>query len=311
MGNYRKAMVTGGCGFIGRWVVGELLEHGLEVAVLDDLSNSTTANLDEFAGHPDMLGLTRGSITEPERWDEIEEGGFDVCFHLAASINVQDSINDPRTTFDNDVTGTFLGLEYARRTGTRFVFVSTCMVYAPAEEGPIGEEHPVLPVSPYAGSKLAAENLTNSYYYAYRLPTLVLRPFNTYGPFQRTDGEGGVVATFVSRKLAGQTLQVYGDGTQTRDLLYVTDCARFIVEAGLSGFSGRIINAGYGEETRIIDLADMIADGGVPVELRPHIHPQSEVQRLLSDNSRATTLLGWKPEVELGEGIKRLEGWLK
>jgi nucleoside-diphosphate-sugar epimerase len=311
MGGYRKAIVTGGCGFIGRWVVGELLERGFEVAVLDDLSNSTTANLDEFGGHANMLGLTRGSIVEPERWEEIEKGDFDICFHLAASINVQDSINDPRTTFDNDVVGTFLGLEYARRSSTRFIFVSTCMVYAPADEGPIGEAHPVLPVSPYAGSKLAAENLTLSYYYAYSLPALVLRPFNTYGPYQRTDGEGGVVATFVSRKLAGQTLHVYGDGTQTRDLLYVSDCARFIVEAGLSGYSGRVINAGFGEETRIIDLANMIADGEAPVELRPHIHPQSEVQRLLSDNSRAETLLGWKPEVKLDKGVKRLEEWLK
>ncbi len=303
-------MVTGGCGFIGRWVVGELLQRGLEVAVLDDLSNSATANLDEFAGHPNMLGLTKGSIVEPERWKEIEDGYFDICFHLAASINVQDSINDPRTTFDNDVTGTFLGLEYARRTGTRFVFVSTCMVYAPAESGPINEEHPVLPTSPYAGSKLAAENLTISYYHAYRLPVLVLRPFNTYGPYQRTDGEGGVVATFVSRKLAGKSLQVYGDGTQTRDLLYVTDCARFIVEAGLSAYSGRIMNAGSGVETPIIDLANMIADGEVSVDLRPHIHPRSEVQRLLCDNSRATTLLGWKPEITLDEGIKGLEEWL-
>ncbi|GAG71528.1 unnamed protein product, partial [marine sediment metagenome] len=149
---------------------------------------------------------------------------FDSCIHLAAQINVQESIDFPEKSFKNNIVGTFYLLEAGVQYNTKIILIGTCMVYDLADGSkPISETHTVKPVSPYAGSKLAAEELALSYYYGLGLPVVVLRPFNTYGPFQKTDMEGGVVPIFVKRKLNNQKLLIFGDGTQTRDLLYVED----------------------------------------------------------------------------------------
>ena len=178
-------LVTGGAGFIGRWVVKKLLTDGHRVVALDDLSNGRLMNIEEFRDNPDFLFI-EGDIKERDTVDKVFAGGFDLVYHLAASINVQDSIDDPRTTFDNDVLGTFNVLEECRQQGIKMVFMSTCMVYERSlDETGISEEHPAKPASPYAASKLSGEALTLSYYYAYGLPTVVVRPFNTYGPFQK------------------------------------------------------------------------------------------------------------------------------
>lgn len=308
-----KVLVTGGAGFIGRWVVKKLLEDRHEVWVLDDLSNGRRENLDEFAGHNGLKGFQEGDIRDKEVLAGLFGNRCDICYHLAASINVQDSIDDPRTTFNNDVVGTFNVLEECRRNGTKMVFMSTCMVYDRAmnDEG-IDEKWPTKPASPYAGSKIAGENMVLSYYYAYGLPTVVIRPFNTYGPFQKSSGEGGVVAIFIKRHLEGETLNIYGDGTQTRDLLYVEDCARFVVEAGYSGkVNGEIVNAGLGRDISVNELAMLIAGSKDRIKHVPHIHPQSEIPKLLCNYSKAKQLLGWEPQVSLEEGIARTAAWIK
>ncbi|MNI41123.1 dTDP-glucose 4,6-dehydratase [compost metagenome] len=180
-----------------------------------------------------------------------------------------------------------------------------------ADESGITELHPTKPASPYAGAKVAAENMVLSYYYAYGLPTVVIRPFNTYGPYQKTGGEGGVVAIFIKNELDGKQLQIYGEGTQTRDLLYVEDCARFVVAAGFSdAVNGEIVNAGLGRDIAVNDLALLVA--GDPERIRhvEHIHPQSEIQKLLCNSAKAKELLGWEPEVSLEEGIERTRAWI-
>lgn len=308
-----KVLVTGGAGFIGRWVVKKLLEDRHEVWILDDLSNGRRENLDEFAGHNGLKGFQEGDIRDKEVLAGLFGNRFDICYHLAASINVQDSIDDPRTTFNNDVVGTFNVLEECRRNGTKMVFMSTCMVYDRAmnDEG-IDEKWPTKPASPYAGSKIAGENMVLSYYYAYGLPTVVIRPFNTYGPFQKSSGEGGVVAIFIKRHLEGENLNIYGDGTQTRDLLYVEDCARFVVEAGYSDkVNGEIVNAGLGRDISVNELAMLIAGSKDRIKHVPHIHPQSEIPKLLCNYSKAKQLLGWEPQVSLEEGIARTAAWIK
>jgi len=306
-------LLTGGAGFIGRWVAKRLLEDGHRVWILDDLSNGREENIEEFRRHPNLAAFVRGDIKDERLLGELfGEARFDLCYHLGASINVQGSIDDPRTTFANDTLGTFYVLEQCRRHGTKMVFMSTCMVYDRcADESGIRETHPTKPASPYAGAKIAAENMVLSYYYAYGLPAVVIRPFNTYGPFQKTGGEGGVVAIFLKNKLEGRELRVYGDGTQTRDLLYVEDCARFVAEAGYSdAVNGEIVNAGLGRDISINDLALLIA--GDPSRIRhvPHIHPQSEIQKLLCNYEKAKRLLGWEPKVGLEEGIRRTERWI-
>lgn len=308
-----KVLVTGGAGFIGRWVVKMLLEAGHEVWILDNLSNGRKENIEEFLHSKNLKDFAIGDIKDRKLLNELFQNKFEICYHLAASINVQDSLDDPETTFNNDVIGTFNVLEECRRHKTKMVFMSTCMVYDKAyNEGGITELHPTKPASPYAGSKISGESMVLSYGYGYGLPVVVIRPFNTYGPFQKTGGEGGVVAIFVKRNLEGKKLNIYGDGTQTRDLLYVEDCARFVVEAGYwDQVNGEILNAGSGRDISINHLAKLIAGSEEQVAYIPHIHPQSEIQKLLCDYSKTKELLNWKPEVTLEEGIKKTEVWIK
>jgi UDP-glucose 4-epimerase len=338
-----NVLVTGGAGFIGRWAVKRLLEDRIgTVTVLDNFSNARPANLAEFAGR-DELHLVTGDVAHGAVLDRVwsEHGPFDVVLHLAAQIRVQDSIDNPLPTFHSDVAGTMEVLERCRRqffqsngleygkpfhltavqgklsdARPRVVFMSTCMVYSRAKDRAIDELHPTHPASPYAASKIAAETLVLSYHHAYRMATKVLRPFNTYGPFQKRNSEGGVVAIFIARDLAGQPLLVKGEGNQTRDLLYVEDCARFVVTACLSaGGDGEIINAGLGEDIAVCDLARLVSDPskgghGARVQFVEHDHPQAEIPKLLCDNAKAARLLHWKPEVGLEEGIRRTRAWI-
>ncbi len=306
-----RVLVTGGAGFIGRWTVAELLSRSADVTVIDDLSGGSEANLAEFAGHRNFREFVVGDVRDGRLVDALLGRGVDLVLHLAARINVQSSIDDPADTFDSDVVGTFNLLELCRARKVGMLFASTCMVYARALEGAIDEDWPTFPASPYAAAKLAGEALTQSYFQAYGLPTVVVRPFNTYGPYQRADGEGGVVSTFVKRDLAGEDLNIYGTGEQTRDLLYATDCARFVVEAALSEEArGRILNAGSGRDVTINDLALMICRDAARIKHVKHIHPQSEIMKLQCDFSRARELLGWSPEVALEDGIERVRRWV-
>ncbi|MBR3119219.1 MULTISPECIES: dTDP-glucose 4,6-dehydratase [Oceanobacillus] len=308
-----KILVTGGAGFIGRWVVDRLLKDGHQVWVLDDLSNGRIENVKDMRNEKNFMEFINGDIKDIRILNHLFINKFDICYHLAASINVQDSIDDPRTTFNNDVIGTFNILEQCKKNDVKVVFMSTCMVYERAwsEEG-INEANAVKPASPYAGSKLAAENMVLSYYYAYDLPVTIIRPFNTYGPYQKTGGEGGVVAIFLKNKLAGKPLQIYGDGKQTRDLLYVEDCARFVVESGYSNkVDGEIVNAGLGKDISINALAKLMVEDEDHIKHITHIHPQSEIPKLLCDYSKAKKLLNWEPKYSLEEGIKKTEEWIK
>lgn len=306
-------LVTGGTGFIGRWVVGRLLQDGQRVWVVDNLANSSLDNLKEYEGNEHLQKVQVMDLKNRAALQQLfRETPFDLCYHLAASINVQDSIDDPETTFNNDTLATFYLLEECRKHQVKMVFMSTCMVYARAdgEEG-IDEQSPIKPASPYAGAKIAAENMVLSYYFAYGLPVVVVRPFNTYGPFQKTGGEGGVVAIFIHNKLKGAPLSIYGDGTQSRDLLYVEDCAGFVVEAGYSSkLNGEIVNAGTGEDITVNQLAELIADGQAPVKHVAHIHPQSEIQKLLCNYRKAEEQLAWTPKVSIEEGIRKTEQWI-
>lgn len=324
-------LVTGGAGFIGRWVVKLLLEEGHKVFVLDNLSNGRRGNISEFM---ENINFFEGDIQDEDMLNKIfASSKFDIIYHLAASINVQDSIDDPRTTFYNDTLGTFNILEQARfqmfgrnakmegdtwifdnneeRHPCKVVFMSTCMVYDISKEDGINESHPVKPVSPYGASKIAAENMVLSYYYTYKLPTTVIRPFNTYGPFQKSSGEGGVVSIFIKNVLKQKGISVYGTGEQTRDLLYVKDCARFVVQAGyLKTANGEIINAGTGRDVTINELARIISQDQVIIENVKHIHPQSEIMKLKCDYSKARKILNWEPKFTLEDGIQETKKWM-
>lgn len=306
-------VVTGAAGFIGRWVIATLLDQGYKVHGVDNLSSGQRENVRDFA-ELSSFSLHEVDIRNADELKAVFDNVDDVtaCIHLAAEIDVHESLEKPQEHFETNVVGTQNVLEVCRRTTTRLTVVGTCMVYdVSGPEGAIEESHPVKPASPYAGSKLAAENIAESYYHGYDLPVTILRPFNTYGPYQRAGADGGVISIFLDRDLRDETLQIYGDGTQTRDLLYVTDCARFIVDATFSAETvGEVINAGTGKDVSINELAKEIASDGTDIEHVEHHHPQSEISRLRCDPSKAQELLGWEPEVTLAEGINTVRTWL-
>ncbi|MFX1383445.1 MAG: dTDP-glucose 4,6-dehydratase [Promethearchaeota archaeon] len=307
-------LVTGGAGFIGRGVVKALLQGDKEVVVIDNLENGKKQNLDEFQNKPKFLEFIIEDIRDKEIIQNLfQKYKFSTCIHLAAQINVQESLDLPEKAFEYNVIGTHTILETARKFKTKVVLIGTCMVYDLANTNiAISEEHRLKPTSPYASSKLAAEELALSYYYGFKLPVVILRPFNTYGPFQKTNMEGGVVSIFISRKLNGKKLKIFGDGTQTRDLMYVDDCAEFIVEASENEKCvGEIINAGTGNDISINDLAKLIVGDENRIEHVEHHHPQAEIMKLICDYSKAKRILNWEPRISLEEGISRLEKWIK
>lgn len=308
-----RTLVTGGAGFIGSWVVERLLDDGHEVVVLDNFSSGSRENLAHVVSHPGLREVVQGDVTDPTAVARAWRHGIEVCFHLAAQGEVQRSIDDPRAALDHNIVGTFVPLMEARRHGTRFVFMSTCMVYASAVDGAaLDERSPTLPLSIYAASKLAGEQAAMSFHYTYRLPVVVLRPFNTYGPRQRSSQEGGVVSIFLRNAMEARPFRVFGEGTQSRDFLFVEDCAEFVVRAGLAmHVNGEVINAGSGREVSVVELARAVGGAEAALEYVPHIHPQCEISRMVADASKAKVLLGWEPRVTLEEGIARTRRWLE
>lgn len=311
-GEVMKALVTGGAGFIGRWLIKRLLDEGHLVYAIDDFSNGRRENMYEFF-EEDSFRFLEGDVRNERTLEKLFQEKYDIVYHLAAEINVQNSIDNPSQTIERDILGTFNILEHCRKQKTRVVFMSTCMVYDRSyDESGITEEHPTKPASPYAAAKLSGEALTLSYFHAYGLPTTVVRPFNTYGPFQKTNGEGGVVAIFVKQALKNEPLRIYGGGTQTRDLLYVEDCVDFIIRAGSNDLAlGQIINAGTGNDVAINNLALMIAGTSKLIRHVPHIHPQAEIMKLKCNSSKARDLLGWEPKFSLEKGIEKTKKWIE
>lgn len=334
-----KCLVTGGAGFIGRWVVAKLLQEGYEVLALDDLSNGRRENLRDLESKSGFLGLIEGDIKNRTVVDDIfGRQTWDAVFHLGASIHVQKSIDDPEPTFRNDAEGTFRVLEACRKQyfalnglsvdtrhfdfdrdvprlvdrRPRVASMSTCMVYDLADGKPIQETHPYRPASPYAAAKIGADMLAISYQKSYRLPVTVVRPFNTYGPFQKSNSEGGVVSIFLQRDITKQPILVKGTGDQTRDLLYVEDCADFVVAALMhEAAEGQILNAGTGSDIAVKSLAEMCRSGANTIDHVAHDHPQAEIMKLVCDATRARTLLGWKPTTSLELGLQKTRAWLE
>jgi len=306
-----NTLVTGGAGFIGRWLVKRLLSLNHSVTVIDDLSNGKFENIKEFESNS-KFNFIRGDIRDLSLVSKTFKSNFDCVYHLAAEINVQKSLDDPQQTFQKDVVGTFNVLEQCRVNKTKFIFMSSCMVYDQAtDDGGISEEHPVKPSSPYAAAKLSGEFLTISYFYSYNLPTVVLRPFNTYGPFQKTNGEGGVISIFLEKTIRKEKIHIYGNGEQTRDFLFVEDCIDFILRASQSEKAeGQIFNAGTGDDISINELAKMIIDEPKLIKHINHIHPQSEIMKLKCNFSKARKILNWKPKFSLKEGLEITKKWI-
>jgi UDP-glucose 4-epimerase len=288
-----RAIVTGGAGFIGSHVVDALIARGDEVLVLDDLSRGKRTNVPEAQ-------LEVVDIRQPLD-DRFE--GTEVCFHLAAQVDVRLAVERPDHDAQVNVLGTVNVLEAARRHGTQVVLASTGGAIYGECDRPAPEDAPRRPLSPYGVSKLAGEEYLAAYNRLHGTSHASLRYGNVYGPRQDPHGEAGVVAIFFGRLAAGERARIYGDGQQTRDYVYVGDVARATLAAA---GKGDVFNVGTGIETSVVELYELCRRVAGS-DLNPE-HAEArlgELQRSVLDVSHADRVLGWRPEVGLGEGLRR------
>ena len=286
-----RAVVTGGAGFIGSHVVDALLARGDEVLVLDDLSNGKRENV------ADGARLEVVDIREP-----LDFEGAEICFHLAAQVDVRVAVERPEHDAQVNVLGTVTVLEAARAHGTQVVFASTGGAIYGECDGPAAEDAPRRPLSQYGVSKLAGEEYLAAYNRLYGTNHVSLRFANVYGPRQDPRGEAGVVSIFLGRLAAGEPPRIFGDGSQTRDYVYAGDVASAaLMAAGKAG----VFNIGTGIETSVLELYELCRRvAGSELEAEHADARLGELQRSVLDVTRADRELGWRPEVGLEEGLR-------
>lgn len=309
----RRVLVSGGAGFIGSHVVEAHLAAGDEVSVLDDLSTGRAENV------PAGATLVRADIRSPEARALVAGGGFAILNHHAAQMDVRRSVEDPVFDASVNVLGLLNLLEGARAGGVRrVVFASSGgTVYGEGAATPTAETAGKLPASPYGTAKLTSEYYLATFAQLFGMEAVALRYSNVYGPRQNPHGEAGVVAIFGKRLLGGEPITIYGDGEQTRDLVYVEDVAAAnLLAAGhpmpaLQSLDSRAFNIGTGIETSVNRLAELIATAaGRPSEVRRAPARAGEIQRSALEVTKAGRELGWRPRVPLPEGLARTMRWI-
>ena len=296
-----KIVVTGGAGFIASHIVDAYIQLGHEVYIIDDFSTGQRRNLNSSA---QILNL---DIADPKAAKAIAEIKPDVLNHHAAQMDVRRSVADP--TFDAriNIIGFINLLEASKDAGVKRVIFSSSggAVYGDREPIPASEEHETLPLSPYGVSKLTGELYLGYYNMAFGLPYVALRYANVYGPRQSSLGEAGVVAIFVSQLLAGKSPVINGDGKQTRDYVFVGDVVRANVAALDTNYTGAV-NIGTGKETDVVTICESLREGvGSPVKAIHGPAKLGEQRRSCLMASLAQKVLGWRPEVELKEGLQQ------
>ncbi|GAA1351166.1 SDR family NAD(P)-dependent oxidoreductase [Streptomyces beijiangensis] len=310
----RTVLVTGAEGFIGSTLVDLLVEQGANVrAFVHYKPYAEKGHLARHIGPAGQVEMLAGDVRDAGRVSDAV-AGCDTVFHLAALIGIPYSYDSPGAYVQTNVTGTENVAEACRRHSVRrLVHTSTSEVYGTARTAPISESHPLQPQSPYSASKIGADMMALSHFHAFELPVTVVRPFNTYGPRQSARA---VIPTILAQLHSGAREIKLGSLSPTRDFTYVTDTARgFLALADCDRALGEAVNLGTGQEISIGDLAHaLIAASGRdaevvvdPARLRPS---GSEVQRLLSDNTRAREWAGWEPQVSLTEGLSRTSSWI-
>jgi len=296
-------VVTGGAGFIGSTLVDALVERGDEVHVVDDLSSGRR---EQVAAAARLRVL---DVREPLA-DALADARPEVVFHLAAQIDVRRSVADPVADAATNVLGTLQVLELARGHDAQVVFASTGGAIYGECEHPATEAAERRPVSPYGTSKLAAEEYLAAWNRLYGTSHVALRLGNVYGPRQDPHGEAGVVAIFLSRIRDGQQGTIFGDGSQTRDYVFVQDVVRAFVAA--VGADGGVFNVGTGIETSVRELWQGCTEAaGLAAEAAPAEPRLGELQRSSLDAGRAEHTLGWRPEVDLPAGLRRTWEWIQ
>ena len=302
-----RVLVTGGAGFIGSHLVDALLARGDEVAVADDLSAARAGGLDP------QVPLHKVSVTDLKALVTVlETSGTDLICHLAAQIDVRSSVDFPADDAQVNVVGTVNVLEAARQVGARVLFASSGgALYGRDAPIPSSEDVPPLPESPYGIAKYCAECYTGLYNRLHGASHSVLRLANVYGPRQDPAGEAGVVTVFCARALASERPTIYGDGTQTRDYVYVGDAVAAFLAAADRGRPGTW-NIGTGTEVSVLELVGIIT-GIAGRELLPVFAPPrpGELSRSVLASDRAADELGWRAATPLVGGIRQVYRWME
>jgi UDP-glucose 4-epimerase len=307
----KAVLVTGGAGFIGSALVRHLAQHNAHIRVVDNLVNGKRENLAGVA--PDRVSLTVADVRDEAAMAPLLDG-VDIVYHLAC-LGVRHSLHSPIENHEVNAGATLRLLEAARRAKVpRFVYVSSSEVYGTTRFTPITEDHPTLTKTVYGASKLAGENYARAFHDSYGYATVVVRPFNAFGPRCHHEGDSGeVIPKFMLRSMAGRPMIVFGDGAQTRDFTFVDDTARGILLAGIVDRAvGETINLGSGREIAVLDLARMVARVAGGAEKIEHDAPRpGDVVRLLADSTRARDILGFAPQVGFEDGLARLRDWYR
>ena len=301
-----RAIVTGGAGFIGSNLVDALVARGDDVSVIDDLSSGRERNL--AGALQDGAVLHRADVRDAPAITEIVAGARpQTVFHLAAQVDVRRSLADPGHDARTNVEGTINVLEAARLAGCeRVVFSSTGgAIYGDTEQLPTPESVAPLPMAAYGQSKFCAERYLGLYERLYGLSTIALRFGNVYGPRQDPHGEAGVIAIFCGKLRHGGRLRIFGDGTQTRDYIYVGDLVGALLRAGDTR-DGGAINVGTQEETSVLDLVRALSQLNGQETLEPEFAPArlGELERSCLDASRARQLLDWSASTSIADGLR-------
>ena len=307
MRGFSKVLVTGGAGFIGSHLVDKLISRGYVVVVFDNF------HLGEMESFREILGRSSFEVIEGDIRDRkaVREAmdGVDAVVHLAALIDVEESVNNPLETHDVNVNGTLNVLNEAVRSSVqKFLFASSTAVYGEGNPLPLEEEHSLNPISPYAASKVSAEYYCKAFNSCYGLGTVILRYFNVYGPGQKHGAYSGVITRFLQSALKNEPLIVYGDGNQTRDFIHVDD----VVEATLlalenANSNGETFNVCSGMPTSVNELAETVKKViGKDLKVNYDKPRKGDIKNNYGDPSKAEKILGFKAETSLREGLERL-----
>ncbi len=319
-----KWLITGGCGFLGTSVIKELVKQGghsfrildnLTVGTREDLAEAIEFTEQEQKNLPNLQDgdcqLIVGDIRDQEIAQDICKN-MDAIIHFAANTGVPNSVEDPRLDMECNVIGIFNMLEAARKNKIkRFVFASSG---APAGEvePPIHEELPPHPVSPYGASKLAGEGYCSSYFKTFGIDTVSLRFGNVYGPGSKH--KSSVVAKFIRLALEGKQVEIYGDGSQTRDFIYIDDLVDAVIKAGtVEEIGGETYQIATASETTLNELMDILKPAlkakGIELDIKYGEKRLGDVMRNFSDTSKAKEQLGWQAETKLNDGIEKTVNW--
>jgi len=295
--------VTGGAGFIGSHLVEKLVDEGFETRVLDNFSSGNIENLERVKND---IELVNGDVRDVDVVSKTVNG-VNKVIHLAALIDVNESLRKPQLYHDVNSTGTLTILNSARLSAKKFIFTSSAAVYGNPVSLPVKENHQLNPLSPYAASKLSAEKYCQAYSESFESKTTIFRLFNVYGPRQSQSNYSAVATAFINKAKIGEPPIIFGDGEQTRDFIFVEDVVQLIIRSIQSDASG-VFNVGTGSAISINQLAEIVqktSNGGLlkPVYADPR---PGEIIHSLADVSKMVETFKFSPEVSLEDGLRKI-----